>query len=377
MHQFESKNRYFDELFSNPALMWLGQNTNHFDTHPQVLQAMTDSIHAQEYHAYAPPAGLEELRRLVLEDVGLQDASVLVTDGAVEGLYNVCRNLSEPGVEFVTTDPGWKWPIGFARASGARVIEIPIYDPKQGYRLTIAQLEAAVTERTRMIYLVDPNNPLGVCYTPAEIEAFTKIARKVDAYFVHDCTYFHFADHHTMAATFYPEKSVTIYSFSKWLGLAGLRIGAIIANAELIERLAAAPPNILGCNVVSQRAAVAGLKIKKDWFPDINRRQRRNQAEIVKAVRRVAGMKVAVYPSQANFLVVECIDAGITPEALVDAYRAENIMIRQGTYHTPTFGHRFVKVSTTVPEAWADAFCERLPAMVAKARGIKETAALF
>ena len=105
--------------------------------------------------------------------------------------------------------------------------------------------------------------------------------------------------------------------------------------------------------MVSQRAAIAGLKVKDEWLPEINRRQRRNQAEIQRAVLGVPGMKVAVYPSQANFLVVECIDAGITPEKLVTAYQAENIMIRQGAYHTPAFGHRFVKVSTTVPEAWA------------------------
>jgi histidinol-phosphate/aromatic aminotransferase/cobyric acid decarboxylase-like protein len=97
----------------------------------------------------------------------------------------------------------------------------------------------------------------------------------------------------------------------------------------------------------------------------------------VKAVATVPGLSVAVYPSQANFLVVECVDAGVKPEALCDAYRAEGIMIRQGTYHTPRFGHRFVKVSTTVPEAWADAFCERLPAMVDKARTLKEVAPLF
>ena len=377
MHLFETKNRYFDDLFNDPNLMWLGQNTNHFATHPAVVKAMTDSIRSEEYHAYAPPAGIEELRQLIQQDLALPDASVLITDGGVEGLYNACRNLSEPGVDFVTTDPGWKWPMAFAKASGARIVEIPIYKPEQGYRLTVAQLEAAVTEKTRLIYLVDPNNPLGVCYSAAEIEAFTRIARRAGAYFLHDCTYFHFADNHTLAAKFYPEKTITIYSFSKWLGLAGLRVGAIVANPDLIERLAAAPPNNLGCNVVSQRAAIAGLKIKKDWFPEINRRQRRNQAEILKATQRVPGMAVAVYPSQANFLVVECIDAGVTPEALVAAYRAENIMIRQGTYHTPVFGHRFVKVSTTVPEAWADAFCERLPAMVAKARGVKEVAALF
>lgn len=377
MHLFETKNKYFDGLFNNPSLMWLGQNTNHFDAHPAVVKAMTDSIASGEYHAYAPPIGIEELRRLILEDLGLKDASVLVTDGAVEALYNVCRTLSEPGTEFVTTDPGWKWPMAFAKASGAKVIEIPIYKPEQAYKLTVAQLDAAVNEKTRIIYLVDPNNPLGVCYTAEEIEAFTRIARRVGAVFLHDCTYAHFADRHTLAASFYPEGAVTIYSFSKWLGLAGLRVGAVVANADLIERLAAAPPNNLGCNVISQRAAIAGLKIKKDWFPEINRRQRRNQAEIVKAVRAIPGMSVAVYPSQANFLVVECIDAGVKPEALVDVYRAENIMIRQGTYHTPTFGHRFVKVSTTVPEAWADAFCERLPAMVEKARGRTDFAPLF
>ena len=377
MRTFEVRNRHFDRLFNTPGLMWFGQNTNHFPTHPAVRQAMLDSIDAEEFHAYAPPAGLEELRALILADLGLTDAAVLVTDGAVEALYNVCRTLSEPGSQFVTTDPGWKWPMQFAMASGARVLEIPIYGADHNYRLSAAQLEAAVTDKTRIIYLVDPNNPLGVCYTAAEIKAFTDIARRVGAYFLHDSTYRHFADEHILAARFYPERSITIYSFSKWLGLAGLRVGALVAQPDLVERLAAAPPNNLGCNVISQRAAIAGLKAKQEWLPDINRRQRRNQAEIHKAVGRIPGLKVAVYPSQANFLVVECIEAGITPEALCEAFRAEGIMIRQGSYHTPKFGHRFVKIATTVPEAWADVLCAKLPAMVEKARSIKNPGVLF
>ena len=157
----------------------------------------------------------------------------------------------------------------------------------------------------------------------------------------------------------------------------GKRIGAVVAHPELVERLAAAPPNNLGSSVVSQRAAIAGLRTKNEWFPAINRRQRRNQAEIVQAVANVPGLSVAVYPSQANFLVIECVEAGIAPEALCHAFRGEGIMIRQGKYHTPTFGHRFVKVSTTVPEAWADAFCTRLPAMVGKARALKDAEPLF
>lgn len=127
---------------------------------------------------------------------------------------------------------------------------------------------------------------------------------------MHDCTYAHFADDHTLAARFYPERAVTIYSLSEWLGVAGLRIGAVVAQPDLIERLATAPPNNLGCNVISQRAAIAGLRVRNEWLPEINRRQRRNQAEIAKAVAKVHGMPIAVYPSQANFLVVELIAWG-------------------------------------------------------------------
>ena len=379
MRNFEARNQHFDALVNEPDLMWLGQNTNHFKPHPSVVKAMLDSINAEEFHAYAPPAGLEELRSLILQDLGLkaENASVLVTDGAVEALYTTCRDLCEPGVNFVTTDPGWKWPMAFAKSSGATPIEIPIYKPENGYKLTVAQLESAVNDKTRIIYLVDPNNPLGTCHTAQEIKAFTEIARRHKAYFLHDCTYRHFADGHSLAAHFYPERTITIYSFSKWLGLAGMRIGALVAHPDVVERLAGAPPNNLGSNIVSQRAAIAGLKIRDEWFPEINRRQRRNQAEIVRAALQVPGLKVVNYPSQANLIVMECIEAGITPEALCQAYRQEGIMIRQGSYHTAAFGHRFVKVSTTVPEEWADAFCRLLSAMVEKARVLKQVTNLY
>jgi histidinol-phosphate/aromatic aminotransferase/cobyric acid decarboxylase-like protein len=141
--------------------------------------------------------------------------------------------------------------------------------------------------------------------------------------------------------------------------------------------MASAPPNNLGCNVISQRAAIAGLAIKSRWMKDIGPRQRRNQAVIKAAADRIPGLHIPVYPSQANFIVLEVIEAGITPEALCMAYREKNIMIRQGSYHTPAFGHRFVKISTTVPEEWADALAEALPEMVAKARTIKSVEALF
>ena len=221
MSSFEARNSHFDRLFATQNLYWLGQNTNHLPMHPAIRQALMASIESEEFHAYAPPGGFESLRHAIVEDLGLQaDAmAALVTDGAVAALATVCRAYCGPGTNFVTTDPGWKWPMQFARQAGAEVREIPIYDPDAGYRLTAHKLAENVDRDTRIIYLVDPNNPLGIRYTRDEMGEFCDIARKVDALVLHDCTYRDFAENHTLAASLYPQGAITIYSFSKWLGL--------------------------------------------------------------------------------------------------------------------------------------------------------------
>jgi aspartate/methionine/tyrosine aminotransferase len=257
------------------------------------------------------------------------------------------------------------------------VIQIPIYGPEYDYRLAPERLAAAVTPRTRMIYIVDPNNPLGVACTLPEIEAIATIARRQGAWLVHDCTYRHFAHQHHLAASTYPERTITIYSFSKWLGLAGLRVGAVIADPDVVERLASAPPNNLGSSLLSQRAALAGLAIRDEWFPGVLALTRDNQAMIHAAMARVPGLSMPVYPSNGNFIVIECGGSGVRPEALVAAYGERGIMIRQGSYHTPTFGDRFVKVSTSVPKAWVEEFVDLLPAMVDRARGLNTDTPLF
>ncbi len=373
----ESRNRYFDRLFSNPELKWLGQNTNHFPMHPAVRRALHDAIDDESFHAYAPPLGLEALREAIVADLELPGQAAVVTDGAVSALALACRAFCRPGSGFVTTDPGWKWPLQFAATAGAVVTEIPIYGPEYGYKLSIDALTAATDAATRVIYLVDPNNPLGTTYGADEIRAFADHARALGAILIHDCTYRDFADAHTPAASFYPEGTVTIVSFSKWLGLAGLRLGALVAAPALLDTLLPHSQAPLGASVIAQRAALAGLAVKPEWMAQIGAQQRANQALIAAAFLRLPGFHLPVPDSQANFMVVEVVEAGITPEALVSALGAQGIMVRQGSYHTPRFGHRFVKISTTVPAAWAQALCDALPRAVEAARGLPATAALY
>ena len=365
-----TRNRYFDNLTATPGLAWMGQNTNHIPAHPAVLAAMHASIDAAEFNAYAPPLGFEALRAAITADLGVTGAEALVTEGGVNALALVCRARCRPGTTFVTTDPTWKWPCLFARQAGAEVIEIPIYDPACNYRLTPDALRAACDDRTAIIYIVDPNNPLGIRYTREEIAAFAAIAEDVGALLVHDCTYRDFADDHYPALLEAPDNAVVSVSFSKWLGLAGLRIGALVAPAAMLEDFAAQSSGVLGASVIAQRAALAGLAVKPEWMATVRATTRANNALIREAALAIPGFSVPVWPSHGNFLVIET--GGLKPEALVEAANREGIMIRQGAYHTARFGHRFVKVSTSVPRDWAEKLADRLPALVETARSLND-----
>lgn len=370
------RNRYFDSLCADKGLLWMGQNTNHIPAHPVVEEAMVASIRAGEFNAYAPPLGFESLRRAIVDDLEVPGEAI-VTEGGVNALAMVVRARCLPGTTFVTTDPTWKWPGLMAAQMGAEVIELPIWDPQTGFRLTPAQLAASVDRRTALIYIVDPNNPLGVAYTRNEIAEFCEIARGAGALLIHDCTYRDFASDHTPALRIDPENAVCSTSFSKWLGLAGMRIGALVVPPKLVEEFAPLSTSILGASVVAQRGAEAGLKVKPEWMREVRRINFANQERIRSAVEATPGLSLVIWPSQANFLCIDTTASGVRPDALVDAYRQHSIMIRQGTYHTKRFGDRFIKVSTTVPEEWGQRFTDLLPEAMEAARSLDNVAAQF
>jgi aspartate/methionine/tyrosine aminotransferase len=378
MADARTRNRYFDDLFSTPDLAWMGQNTNHVPAHPAVAEAMIRSVEAGEFNAYAPPMGFEALRSAIVADLGVAgtSAEALVTEGGVNALAMICKARAKPGTTLVTTDPTWKWPCMFAEQAGAEVIQIPIYDASVNYKLTPEALRANVDERCAIIYIVDPNNPLGIRYDRSEIEAFAEIARSVGALLIHDCTYRDFADGHTPVLQVAPEGTVVSLSFSKWLGLAGMRIGALVAEPKLVDEFSAASTSVLGASVVAQRAAMAGLSVKPEWMQDVRRIDSANKAMIIEAAK-ATGLSVPIPVSHGNFLVLETASTGVSPEAIVEAARREGVMIRQGRYHTAAFGDRFIKVSTSVPGAWAERFCEGLPRYIETARTLNDVPALF
>ena len=97
----------------------------------------------------------------------------------------------------------------------------------------------------------------------------------------------------------------------------------------------------------------------------------------VTAAEAIPGLKVPISPSNGNFLVLECAAAGVKPEAVCAILGKHNVMVRHGTYHTKSFGDRFIKVSVSVPREWVIEFCELLPGVVEEARNAREDIKLF
>ncbi len=363
MYEFERRNLFFQEHYDMHDLAIMGRNTNYFPNDSRIKQALIDAIEREVYHDYSPPCGLRELQELILAELGVPDLYAWVTDGVTEALFQVTRMLLEPGDEFVTSDPGYSITNNFAAHTGAKVIEVPIYDPECGYRLSPRRLGDHLSDRTKLVYLVDPLNPLGSCLTQTEIREICGMAMEVGAIVVQDATYRDFADAPFPAVKAAPEHALLLYSFSKSAGFAGLRLGAVVAHEALIDRLTRAQVNNLGSNLVSQLAAVVALRTKHEWLPVVLRKHREHMGLLHEFLETLGGFTTPVYPSQCNFLTVDTSESGFHPEYIAVELFKRKVQVRQGGYNTRRFADRFFRVGTTVPGAWIDRFCEALAAI--------------
>ena len=202
--------------------------------------------------------GLPALREAVIRQAGLDGLctpeDVLITAGTAEANYLAIRQLVQAGDQIVTETPGWPQAAVLAQAIGAdlRLVE---RREDQGWRLPLDALEAAVTDRTRLIFLSNPNNPTGQVLTAPELARVAAIAARVGAWLLVDEVYagleWDGARAPSIAGIY--ERGITTGSVSKALGLQGLRTGwmicrdpGLIMDAIVLRENSSEIMNILG-----------------------------------------------------------------------------------------------------------------------------------
>jgi aspartate aminotransferase len=347
---------------------WLSQNTNHLVPTEIVRGALEEAIRERRYEGYPYAPGDPELKERVLSDLRFDPSTgCLVTAGGTESLYALTRALLSTGDEVIASDPSYLIIHKFVELAGAHTQNLEIYAPP--YRLTADRVQAALTPATRMILLIDPLNPLGSGYPKEEVKAIAEIAHDHHLLLLNDVTYRDFAEVATSASTFAPEETITVWSVSKNCGLAGLRIGGVAGPAELIAKINRYNTNDLGVNILAQVAAVAALRTKSSWFPEVLRQTRANQERIRGVVASIPGLTLPVFPSQANMFAIDISAMGLRPEALQrELLERHGVFVRAGNYLSPKFGDRFVRISFSNPPSDIERFARAFPTAVAALR---------
>jgi len=202
--------------------------------------------------------GLPELKAHVIRQAGLDGtctpADVLITAGAAEANYLAIMQLLEPGDEIVIETPGWPQAEVLAKAIGARVVKVVRQEAEQ-WRLPLDQLSDAITARTRMIFLSNPNNPTGDVLGESELASIVEMADRVGAWLLVDEVYAGLEWDGPRAPSIAGKyaRGITTSSVSKGLGLQGLRTGWIICpdpglihDAVILRENASEIMNIMG-----------------------------------------------------------------------------------------------------------------------------------
>jgi aspartate aminotransferase len=241
-----------------------------FPTPDYIVEAAARACAVPRYQKYTPAAGLPELREAVAaktaRDSGfsVEPAQVLITNGGKQAVFQTFATLLDPGDEVLMPTPYWTtYPESIALAGG---VPVPVLtDESTGYLVSVEQLEAARTERTKILLFVSPSNPTGAVYPPGLVAEIGRWAAEQGLWVVTDEIYEHlvYGDARFVSmpvvAPEITDRCVVLNGVAKTYAMTGWRVGWMIGPADVIKAAANlqshATSNV--CNVAQAAALTA------------------------------------------------------------------------------------------------------------------------
>jgi len=277
----------------------LASNENPLGPSPLAVAAAREALAGSNRY---PDGGGFYVRRKLSERYGVPMENILLGMGSSELIDLAARALLNPSLEGVTSEGSFPLYAISIRATGAKLVEVPLSE----YAFDLPALAKAVTPRTRVIYVSNPNNPTGTMFTADEFDAFLERVPE-DVLVVLDeayCDYVERTDYtRSIDLVKQGRNLLVLRTFSKVYGLAGLRMGYGIGPAGLLEELNKLRTPFNTSNV-AQAAALAAL----DDTEHVRRSVESNRAGLKQLGGRLAAIGVPFVPSFTNFLLVELGD---------------------------------------------------------------------
>ena len=300
-----------------------------------IRQAIADFALSGVY-SYGPAAGLPDFRSACAAMVGRRKGlnvapeQVLAVDSAAAGMLHVARLTIQPGDEAIVFDPVDFLFKAAVEAAGGTVRLLPV-DARTGV-IDLAALPGLLTPRTRLLGVCNPMNPVGRVLTPQELQVLGDFAVANDLWVLNDEIWSDivYAPHRfTSLPTLSPaiaSRCFTVYGFSKTFGLAGLRVGFVIAPterafAELLD-VSLARTTMSGVSTLSQVAAIAACTSGWEWAGSFLSHLTRMRDLAVGALQAVPGVQVRA-PEGTYVIFPRVADLGVDSERLCEALLTE------------------------------------------------------
>jgi aspartate aminotransferase len=343
-----------------------------FDTPEHIIEAAARAGR-DGFTRYTPSGGLQTLRELLVEKVRVRNGidcaaeQVIVTTGGAGALFTTFMTIVDPGDEVLIPDPGWTNYPPMLHTLGARWTGYRM-DPAEGFEPHLDALEELVGPRTRGILVNSPGNPTGAVFRRETLEALVDFAERHDLWIVSDECYDEMVfegEHISMATLGAPERTISIFSFSKSYAMTGWRLGYAVAPAAVAPALAKAQePVVSNTSSVVQKAGEAALtgpqdcvRVMRDAY-----RSRRDAA----AGRLDAGGIGYILPHGAFYLMVDVSPAGDADTVARRLLEEERVAVVPGTAFGAT-GEGFVRIALSVAQADIEEGLERLARLVVRA----------
>jgi len=295
-----------------------------FPTPDYIVEAAREAVLNPRFHRYSPAAGLPELRAAVatkttrdsayrIQGKPLQPANVLITNGGKQAVYNTFATLLNPGDEVLLPAPYWTtYPEAIKLAGG---VPVDVFaGPEQGYKVTVEQLEQAVTERTKVLVFVSPSNPTGAVYSPEAVREIGRWAAEKGLWVVTDEIYEHLtydeAEFTSIAAVEeLADQVVILNGVAKTYAMTGWRVGWMVGPADIIKAAANlqshATSNVAN---VSQMAALAAVEGSLDAVEEMKKAFDRRRRAIVARLNAIPGFSCPT-PEGAFYAYVDVREA--------------------------------------------------------------------
>ena len=305
--------KMFDLAAQYPEAIKLTVGEPNFDTPQYIKDAAKRALDEGQTH-YAPNAGTTELREAVAAKYrkqyweGYTKDHVIITVGAMEGLFLAMMTLLDPGDEILVPDPCFPNYYGQASSIGARAVPVPTYEDYD-YRIQAADIEKAVTPRTRAILLNSPCNPTGAVLTKEDILAIAKVAKTHDLWVLTDEPYdaivYDGIQPYSMAQV--PEmqdRVMVLNSFSKSYAMTGWRIGYVAANDQVSKVIANYLSHCTGSpSSISQKAAVTALTASQESVEVMRKAFERRRDYMVERMNSIEGVS-CIKPHGAFYVMM-------------------------------------------------------------------------